>query len=46
MFNTATQKSYFFACNDWLRKSKELGDKGCRKELLAGVLSQPQPPAL
>ncbi|KAG2450199.1 hypothetical protein HYH02_000301 [Chlamydomonas schloesseri] len=37
VFNTATQKSYFFPCNDWLRKTKEQGDKSCRKELLAGV---------
>ncbi|KAG2499991.1 hypothetical protein HYH03_002273 [Edaphochlamys debaryana] len=37
VFNTATQKSYFFFCNDWLRKDKVLGDKGCRKELVAGA---------
>ena len=36
VFNTATQKSYFFPCNDWLRKTKEQGEKSCRKELLAG----------
>ncbi|GFR41097.1 hypothetical protein Agub_g1741 [Astrephomene gubernaculifera] len=40
VFNTATQKSYFFPCNDWLRKTKEEGVKGCRKELLAGVAGQ------
>ncbi|GLC44364.1 hypothetical protein PLESTF_000049800 [Pleodorina starrii] len=40
VFSGATQKSYFFPCNDWLRKTKEQGDKGCRKELLAGVTGQ------
>ncbi|KXZ56858.1 hypothetical protein GPECTOR_1g774 [Gonium pectorale] len=40
VFNPATQKSYFFPCSDWLRKTKELGIKGCRKELLAGVAGQ------
>lgn len=37
VFSGATQKSYFFPCNDWLRKTKEQGDKGCRKELLVGA---------
>ncbi|PNH12713.1 Lipoxygenase y domain-containing protein 1 [Tetrabaena socialis] len=40
VFNTATQKSYFFPCNDWLRKTKEQGDKSCRKELIAGAAGQ------
>ena len=30
------QKTYSFACNDWLRKTKEKGIAGCKKELLAG----------
>lgn len=36
VFNPATQKSYHFPCNDWLKKTKEQGVLGCRRELLAG----------
>ena len=36
VFNPATQRTYFFPCNAWLEKTRELGDAGCRKELLAG----------
>jgi hypothetical protein len=32
-----TGKTYFFPCNDWLRKTKEEGMAGCRKELLPGT---------
>ncbi len=39
VFSPATQQSYFFACNDWLRKTKEHRDKSLRKELLAGETS-------
>lgn len=36
MFSTATQSSYFFACNDWLKKGAD-GEAGLRKELMAGA---------
>ncbi len=35
VYNSATAKTYFFPCNQWLKK--EGNDlSGCRKELLAG----------
>ena len=35
VFNPATQKTYFFECNQWLEKSSELGDAGCKREASA-----------
>jgi hypothetical protein len=37
VFNPATQKTYFFECNQWLEKNAELGEAGCKRVLVAGV---------
>ena len=35
VFNPATQRTYYFPCNQWLEKTGA-SDAGCRKELLVG----------